>query len=536
MPKLILPKRILIIAALLGWSFDLFFYGKALGISLLLFVALGVAALFYLGRSKAIKPQVQNLWLLLPLFFCAAMVAVRANPFLIFLNVAATLFLLEFTVHFFTAGRLERLGFFEYPLILTWVAAQSSVQAAPLVPTAVDLSRTGQTTRRNVLPVARGLLLALPILLVFTLFLVSADQVFAAYVNEVFTLNIFDTLLEWLWRGILMVVVGWVVAGALAYALLHQSVGRGSNSVRQMTAFLQRGPSLGFTEAAVVLTLVNGLFVTFVWVQFAYLFGGRTNIRVDGFTYADYARRGFFELVFVAVLTLALILGLHWLTTRAGRRQRLLFNGLSTVMSGLVMVMLISAFQRLLLYEMAYGYTWLRLLVHTFMIWLGFVFVWFLLTLWGIRLPSRNRAEKRPNGERLALSSGIPGHFAFGVFLASIGFLTTLNLLNPDQFISRQNLARFEETGNLDVYYLAGLSADALPVMVSALPNIPADDRVLVCADLYDRLEHLDEDESWVSFNIGRSQARQTLTDTNWQAHCPPLDELPQMYRVSRIE
>lgn len=513
MKGIILPKRIFLVAALLGWSFDLFFYGKALGISLLLFVLLAVAALFYLGRSKAIRPQVQNLWLLLPLLFCASMVAVRANPFLVFLNVVATLFLLEYVVHFFTSGRLERLGFFEYPLILTWVAAQSSVQAAPLVPSAVDLPKAGQQTRRNLLPVARGLLLAVPILLVFTLFLTSADQVFAAYVNSVFTLTIFDRMLEFAWRGVLIIVVTWVAAGALAYGLLHQSVGRGSRTIQQMTSFLQRGPSLGFTEAAVILSLVNGLFIMFVWVQFAYLFGGRTNIRVDGFTFADYARRGFFELVFVAIMTLILVLGLHWLTTRAGRRQTRLFNGLSSLMSALVMVMLVSAFQRLHLYEMAYGFTWLRLLVHTFMIWLGFVFVWFLLTLWRVRTPS---------AEQLSLRTGIPGHFAFGVFLACIGFMTTLNLINPEQFIARQNLARFEETGDLDSYYLTKLSYDAVPVLVPALPTIPEDERIYLCEKLYYQQAELAEAESWMSFNIGRYQARQLLTNGGWQLHCPP--------------
>jgi hypothetical protein len=454
------------------------------------------------------------------------MVALRANPFLTFLNVVAVLFLLEFVVHFFTSGRLEQLGFFEYPLILTWVAAQSTVQAAPLVPAAVDLSRAGRQSKRNLLPVVRGLLLALPILIIFTLFLVSADQVFAAYVNSVFTLNIFDNVIEFAWRGILISIVTWIVAGALAYGLLHQSAGRGSQAVQRMTAVLERGPSLGFTESAVILTTVNALFLTFVWVQFAYLFGGRSNIRIDGFTYAEYARRGFFELVFIALMTLALILGLHWLTTRAGRRQTLLFNTLSTLMSALVIVMLISAFQRLHLYEMAYGFTWLRLLVHIFMIWLGFVFVWFLLTLWRVRGPS---------GENLALRTGIPGPFAFGVFLAAIGFLTTLNLINPDQFIARHNLARLEEIDNLttenphvfyrnsslDTYYLAGLSDDAIPVLIPALSTIPEDGRPRLCAEFYERQAELDQNESWFSFNLGRSHARRLLTNTDWQSHCP---------------
>ncbi len=517
MKGIILPKRILVVAALLGWSFDLFFFGKALGISLLLFVLLALSALFYLGRSKAIKPKTTNLWLLLPLIFCAAMVAFRANTFLIFLNVVATLFLMEFVVHFYTSGRLEQLGFFEFPVILTWVAAQSSVQAAPLIPGALDLPEVGQQTKNNVKPVIRGLLLAAPILLVFTLFLVSADRVFAAYVGSVFDPDIFNAVFKFIWRGILIVGVAWIAAGGLSYSLLHQSVGRGSSAVQQLTNFARKGPSLGFTEAAVILTTVNTLFLSFVAVQFTYLFGGQANIRVEGrvggFTYSDYARRGFFELVTVAVMTLALVLFIHWLTTRNGRRQTRLFNALSTLMSGLVMVMLISAFQRLLLYEQAFGYTWLRLWIHTFMIWLGFVFVWFLLTLW--RGPT-------PTADNISLRIGIPKYFAFGIFLAGIGFISTLNIINPDRLIARQNLARYEETGDLDVYYLARLSNDALPILLPALPIFPADDLHHFCSEMRQRRAELNgQDESWFSFNVGRYQARQMLNNTDWESHCP---------------
>jgi hypothetical protein len=342
--------------------------------------------------------------------------------------------LFELVIHFYTSGRIEQLGFFEFPVILTWVAAQSAVQAAPLVPNSVNLPQVGQTTHRNLKPVIRGLLLSAPILLVFTLFLASADQVFAAYIGSVLNPDIFDLVFKNIWRGLLIVVVTWVAAGGYSYSLLHQSVGRGSSAVQRLTAFARRGPSLGFTEAAIILGSVNALFLSFVAIQFTYLFGGQTNIRVDAFTYADYARRGFFELVAVALMTLGLVLLIHWLTTRNGRNQTRFFNALSSLMSALVMVMLVSAFQRLLLYEEAYGYTWLRLWVHTFMVWLGFVFVWFMITLWRSPAPSPNH---------ISLRAGVPNYFAFGIFLAAIGFLASLNLLNPDRLIARQNLARY---------------------------------------------------------------------------------------------
>ena len=113
---------------------------------------------------------------------------------------------------------------------------------------------------------------------------------------------------------------------------------------------------LGFGETATILTLINALFIFFVWVQLAYLFGGRANITIEGFTYAEYARRGFFELVTVAVLTFMLVLGLHWFSHRQTNGQTRWFNGLSSVMASLVLVLLASAFLRLQLYELTYGF------------------------------------------------------------------------------------------------------------------------------------------------------------------------------------
>ena len=80
-----------------------------------------------------------------------------------------------------------------------------------------------------------------------------------------------------------------------------------------------------------MLGLTDALFAAFVTIQAAYLFGGRDTLARSGMTYAEYARRGFFELVAVAVLTLALVLVLDWITVRSGKRQQWLFRGLAAV-------------------------------------------------------------------------------------------------------------------------------------------------------------------------------------------------------------
>lgn len=518
MTHLLSPKRLLAVSLVLGWSVDGLFYGKQLGVSLLLLAIVVTAALFVLGRLEGVRPRLPNLWLLLPLFFFASMVFIRANPFVTTLNVLAVLLLFAYLAFFYAAGRVPDLSIAGHFLLPLRVGGHSLVRAAPLVAVSVDGKAAQARGRRSLFPVLRGILLAAPVLLVFTILLASADPIFADTVERLLNLELLPDLTEWLWRGLLIVAAGWLIAGGLVYAFGRPAASPEPGELEKAIGNLGRAFSIGFVEAATVLSLVNLLFLSFVTIQFTYLFGGQTNIRLDGYTYAEYARRGFFELVAVAALTLALILTLNWLTRRPSPQHVYGFNGLGSVMVGLVLVILASAFQRLRLYEATYGYTELRLYVYVFMGWLALTLAWFLVTLWWR-----------------------PGLFAIGLMAAAMGFLATLDGINPDAFIVQQNLARYQSTGDLDVLYLTSLSDDAVPGLVAALSQTQGDDELLpdpTCQrdgdgppagddclttrsaileeELSGRRRAMEEDSSWrrwQSFHLARWSAYQILAD-----------------------
>jgi hypothetical protein len=198
---------------------------------------------------------------------------------------------------------------------------------------------------------------------------------------------------------------------------------------------------LGFTESAIVLGSVNLLFVFFVAIQFKYFFGGQANISLQGFTFAEYARKGFGELIFVAFISLMLYLGLSTVTRRESEYQRKWFAGLGVALVGLVVVILISSFYRLNLLEDAYGFSRLRTYSHVFMIWLGIL----LAAVIGLEI------------------SGYRRGFAMSAFFVVIGFGITLNSLNVDAFILQSNVNRAVSRGNLDYFYLQELSDDSVP-------------------------------------------------------------------------
>ena len=341
-------------------------------------------------------------------------------------------------------------------------------------------------------------------MLIFAAMLAEADPIFErAFENFLDVFNI-ENWGEYVVRAFLICVVGYVLLGVYLHSLYKDhDTALSTEANRWLPRFL------GITEAAIVLGAVNLLFLAFVGIQFQYFFGGESNINLAGYTYAEYARRGFGELVTVAVFSLLLFLGLSFVTKKEMRAARRLFSLLGVVLFALVSVILVSSFQRLLLYEDAYGFTRLRTYTHVFIIWLGAL----LLAVSLLELFQKQ------------------GYFALATLAAAVGFVVSLNVINVDGFIVRQNVARMAngaaledaEQGrdgtNVDISYLATLSEDAVPVLVRLYEE--ADSRLeeevvagaLTCHaaynDFYDYENHPYQNYTWQSFHLARYQAQQ---------------------------
>jgi hypothetical protein len=435
----------LIVGAFAGVIGDVLFYGKLVGLSFPLFFGIAVVVVL---ASQALMRQplrLRNLWVLIPALFFAGMVAVRDDWGINLLNMGAALALAALALHYLPLSERIDLAAFGENLLGTFDAMFGSL-VAPLFEL-VDSASWGfsrlQGNWRVVASVGRGLAISVPVLLVFALLLASADAVFAGYVDQVASLFSFRMLSEQMYQLAFVGSVGWMACGALAYGVARreplQHKDRADKPKRKL-------PNLGMIEACITLGSVDLLFGLFVVIQFAYFFGGRASLSVTGLTYAEYARRGFFELVALSVLSLGLVLALDSTTVRRITRHTLLFRVLAVTLVALTGVILVSASQRMLLYEEQFGFTTLRVYTHVFMLWLGVLFAVFLLALFRVR----------------------PRIFSLGLLLVMIGYLGTLNLMNVEGYIAERNIARAAEGRDVDFWYLSAFSADAVPAMLQA--------------------------------------------------------------------
>ena len=275
---------------------------------------------------------------------------------------------------------------------------------------------------------------------------------------------------------------------------------------------------LGSIEAKIVFISINLLFAAFLVVQFRYFFGGQANISATGFTYSEYARRGFGEIITVAVLSLFIYYAFHSITRLETIDQKRWFSGLSILVFMQVLVMLVSSYQRLVLYEQAYGFSRLRTYSHLFLPWLAVLIVVVIIL---------EILQKQ-------------GHLAFTLLAVAIGFVATCTIFNIDGFIANQNIQRAtisdQEGYALDFYYLTELSDDAVPVMLdSYLANQPST-KNLLGANLSCRWHKIQNQEPipWQSFNSSRTRSTHLLEQykNEWKQYPVTKDENGYQYVV----
>ncbi len=316
----------------------------------------------------------------------------------------------------------------------------------------------------------RTALLSLLGVAVFGLLFASADALFAEWADVVVPDLKIDTFV---FRAFLAAFVSGVVVSAAYLAVNPPKVDPAGAPTRPVA---QR------YEWLVPVLLVDAVFLVFIGAQATVFFGGHDYLeRTTGLTYAEYVHQGFGQLTVATGLTLLVV----WAAARKAPRETtsdvLWVRASLGLLCALTLVVVASALYRMHVYQEAYGFTELRLLVDVFEGWLGVLVVAVMaagITLRGSWLP------------RAAVLSGA-------------GALLGLALINPDAWIAEHNLDRYAETGNIDWAYITGLSTD----MVPALEGQPAD--VVTCS-LMGRTKI---DDDWLEWNLGRSRAESLVSE-----------------------
>ena len=231
----------------------------------------------------------------------------------------------------------------------------------------------GKSKSKNTSRILIGVACSIPVLFIVVPLLLKSDEAFSSLLSGFFEnfLTIFAKAFLGTYVAAFLIV--------LAFSLKYDN--------RQPEA-LSVGTRVNPVTISAFLCMISSVYLIYLFSQLAYFFSAFSSILPAGykFTYAEYARRGFFELCIIAVINLAVIYAAILLSRNEDGKIPLAVRLPSAFMVIFTFVIIFTALSKMVMYIGAYGFTVLRVLTSAFMIWMFIFFIGILIRLFVKRL------------------------------------------------------------------------------------------------------------------------------------------------------
>ncbi len=441
--KILRSQYVLILVSVsLGFLFDYLFYDKYLGVSFPLFFVLITVVLILYVLKPPLRRRRFHWFLLIAAIALSCTFVLYTNPYLLSLNLVLTYILLLLgtqlmgsNIHYSLRNhRLisDILGFIKDTIIHMFTPFRLLLYR--------NIISKSPNNKRITIKLLTGLALSLPVLLIIIPLLSSADLTFLKIVDRIALWISEIDLGDFGLHGFIILSASLIIF-SYTYTLSKSDTNESQADTSNTTRFTRL--SFDPITTSTMLFVLNAVYIIFTITQFTYLFGGNNDTLISGYTYSEYARKGFFELIAVSIINLGLTLLITPFIKRESRSLLRITQGLLMLLVISTIVILYSAHIRLSLYEETYGYTYMRILPHTFMI-----LVVALLSISSVKI----------------FRKSLPTAKLYAV--ASIAWYIFFNFMNIDRMITDNNVKRYIRTGKIDISYLTNLSYEAIPSLI----------------------------------------------------------------------
>ncbi len=358
----------------------------------------------------------------------------RANEVVRFINLISAVFFSTSALYFYKNSFIFS---FEIPkfLQIPVVALTSSISSALSLFSSKDAASENKETGIYT-ALTRGLVISVPLFLILLFLLTKADPIFNKLVS-----NLFSDI----WQRLIVSVVIFVGLVASGATIIREKV-KEHDVTRQDASHKSY-------ELMVILGCLSFLFAAFLIVQFNYFFSNAgerelLELGITSLTYSEYVRKGFFELLAVSGIAACVMLYVLKFLHKLSGNQKLYVQILSSVLILEIVFLLISAGQRINLYQLAHGLTRARIFGFIFLIWLGCMLSALLVRI-------MKDVEKK---------------MLFALFIIpTVGVLFFINTINIDGLIA--TIYKPSVNNEVDYYYLVYLSEDASPSWQEAIKD-----------------------------------------------------------------
>ena len=318
-----------------------------------------------------------------------------------------------------------------------------------------------------------SLLIVIPVVIIILILLSSADMIFSNILKNIFKITENVSIGNIIGRIITISILFTFLGATISYLLLDFSK---ETEKKEKKEFRIENYTI-----KLLLTTLSVIYIVFDFIQIRSLIfhQGLSNIN-----YAEYARSGFFQLMFISIINLVILL-----LSKRSKEDTKYNKIMSIIMILLTLVIIISSFLRMYMYECAYGYTLLRLLVYVTLI---TEVILLIPTLIYIINPKIN---------------------IMNYYIIIITLVYTILSLSPvDYFIAKNNINRYYKTNKIDIYYLQNYSTDNIVLLYDLYDNIDEsnEENKNMKKDLksyFKSMYKYNKKDSLLEYNISRKQS-----------------------------
>lgn len=458
-------------------------YDNPAGITMPFFVAATVWYVFFIMKKTGTKRKKHTGWYVLMMLLLGISDVLTGNTAIQIMNNLGIFLLLicMLLYHYFDVSSW-RLGMYVKGFFAAVFGAVANI-AEPFSDGKVYFSDNGSGQKKGKgVYILIGTAVSVPLLATVTALLYFADAVFAEFLQEGLKLDLQTVFLVFL---------------MFAFSYLSAYCGMRYLEKRELK---EKTEGRGQWEPIVAITalfLVCMVYIVFCGIQILYLFWGKMELPGD-YTYAAYAREGFFQLLFVCVINLCVVLFVQRFFREHG-----LLKVLLTIVCLCTYVMVASSAFRMVLYIRAYQLTFLRVLVLWSLALIAVLLVGVLLQIWKKDFPL----------------------FSYGLVVVC-GCYLMLSFGRADYFIAWYNLMHLqqkasEEETQVDLTYLSTLSTDAAPAVYEKMKNEgitlsmedAGEEIYNDWLDSYIRKIDQETEDSWRQFNVSHAYAKKLFED-----------------------
>lgn len=452
------------------------------GISAPIFFIVQFVVLVFIAKNND-SFNIKGLLMIIPIFIISLNNFISANYMMMPTNFLAIVFL--YSVMFLLMGSNLNLLKLNVPSILK-IIVNIFVPILNFKVPCRWIAERSKNEEKNILAkrIIIGIAVSVPSVIFLVMMLSSADLVF--YNSFIVFNNWFKKLFEFI--NIYKIVIG-TFAGLYLFGHMYSVFAKDEkdiiNIINNKTDTVSgkiKGDVIVFNILLMSILVVYSIFIV---IQFKYLFSG--GALPEGLNYSEYARRGFFELIFLSVLNIALILLTTYILKDKiyeNKNNWALFTKLMLIYLCVITgILLVSSYYRMSLYDSAYGFTRLRVLVYIFLIYEAI-------------------------GLIATLAFILKHNFNILAVYAAIGltFYLTLNVIKIDELIAKRNIDMYlsGEAENIDIDYLMTLSTDALPQIMRLTDK---DVQIMTRIKTMNYLENISKtyshmENNWQSYNL----------------------------------